>query len=53
MPENFVTPDTGPYLVLGLVVVGITLVGYVASLWLRWRSLLKDEQILDELSADA
>jgi hypothetical protein len=47
--EQFVTPDTGAYLILGLVVVGITLVGYVGSLWLRLRSSLSDEKTIEEL----
>ncbi len=47
--ENFVTPDTGAYLILGLVVVAIALAGYIGSLWLRLRSALSDEKTIQEL----
>jgi hypothetical protein len=45
------TPDTGAYLILGLVVTLSTFALYIASLWLRYRNLLQDEKTLQELDA--
>lgn len=51
MPAEFVTPDTGAFLILGLVVTGAAVLGYLASLWLRFRSARRDEETLHELQS--
>lgn len=48
----FVTPNTSSYLLLGLAVSAIILLGFVASLILRHRSLQRDLQTLDQLQRD-
>ncbi len=47
MPDA--TPDTVAYLILALAVVAIIAVGYVASIALRYRSLQKDLQVMEQL----
>lgn len=47
-----VTPDTGAYLVLGLVVIFGILATFVASMAIRYRSLKKDMQMLDQFQQD-
>ncbi|MBA3873347.1 MAG: hypothetical protein H0X30_29800 [Anaerolineae bacterium] len=47
MPDP--TPDTVAYLILALAVVAIIAVGYVASIALRYRSLQKDLQVMEQL----
>ncbi len=51
MPENG-TPDTGAYLVLGLVAIATVVLGYLASLYLRYRNLQKDQQLIEQLRDD-
>jgi len=51
MPTDFVTPDTTSFLILGLVVTLGTLLGYVASIVLRFRSARSDEDTLRELQS--
>lgn len=51
MPTDFVTPDTGAFLILGLAVTGVAVLGYIASLWLRFRSARHDEETLQELQS--
>jgi hypothetical protein len=48
MPEN-VTPDTAAYLALGLVAIAAVVLGYLASLYIRYRSLQKDQQLIEQL----
>ena len=50
MPEA--TPDTVAYLYLGLAVVSIIVVGYISSLVIRFRSLQKDLQVMEQLRDD-
>lgn len=45
----FVTPNTGDYLLLGLLVSAIILLGFVASLVLRHRGLQSDLQTIEQL----
>lgn len=47
MPEA--TPDTVAYLYLGLAVVAIIAVGFIGSIVLRFRSLQKDLQVMEQL----
>ena len=47
MPEA--TPDTVAYLYLGLAVVSIIAIGYISSLVIRFRSLQKDLQVMEQL----
>jgi hypothetical protein len=50
MPETAVTPDTTAYLFLALGLFFGVLVLFVASMSLRFRSLRKDEALIQELS---
>jgi hypothetical protein len=45
----FVTPNTADYLLLGLIVSAIILLGFVVSLILRHRSLQRDLQTIEQL----
>lgn len=45
-------PDTLAYLLLGLAAVGLVLGFLVVSMMLRYRSLDRDMQLLDELRDD-
>jgi hypothetical protein len=47
-----VTPDTGAYLVLGLVVIFGILSAFIASIVIRYRSLQKDVQLLEQLEQE-
>ncbi len=47
--DFFLTPDTQPYLLLGLGVASAIMLILLVSLILRWRSLLRDEAALGEL----
>ncbi|MCB9455994.1 MAG: hypothetical protein H6671_08415 [Anaerolineaceae bacterium] len=47
-----VTPDTGAYLVLGLVVIFTILAAFIGSMVIRYRSLKKDAQLLDQFQQD-
>jgi hypothetical protein len=48
MPDNSI-PDTGLYLVLGLVATFTILVAFLASMVVRFRNLRQDLQLLEEL----
>ena len=52
MDQTAPTPDTLSYLLLGLSVAGTLMVGYVASLLVRYRNLQKDEEMLKQLEDD-
>ncbi len=43
-------PATGDFLALGLGVILIVLGGFVASLYLRFRNLAKDEALIEQLA---
>jgi hypothetical protein len=42
-------PDTTGYLIMGLVVVFILLGGYITSLWMRYRNLQQDIQLIEQV----
>ena len=46
---NGTTPDTVAYLYLGLAVVAIITVSFVSSIFLRYRSLQKDLEVMEQL----
>ena len=46
------TPDTLNYMIYGYVVIFSVMAISLASLVLRWRSLKRDEVLLDELEKD-
>ena len=46
-------PDTGRYMILGMVVVIVLSVGYFASLVMRMRSAQRDIEVLSALQDDA
>jgi NhaP-type Na+/H+ or K+/H+ antiporter len=48
MPPNG-TPDTSAYLLLGLAVLVIILTLLIGSMVVRFRSLRKDEQVIEQL----
>ncbi len=43
------TPDTLSYLYLGLAVVTIIAVGFIGSMVIRYRSLQKDLELMEQL----
>ena len=43
------TPDTVAYLYLGLAAVAVIVVGYVGSIIVRYRSLQKDLEVMEQL----
>lgn len=43
------TPDTVNYMIGGQIVFAVVLAGYVISLIVRWRSLRREEQAIQEL----
>lgn len=42
-------PENGDFLLLGVAVVLTVLVLYGSSLWLRYRNLLKDRALIEQL----
>ncbi len=46
---NGTTPDTVAYLYLGLAVVATITIGFIGSIILRFRSLQKDLQVMEQL----
>ena len=46
---NGATPDTLSYLYLGLAVVAVIGLGFISSIILRFRSLQKDLQVMEQL----
>lgn len=46
---NSTTPDTVAYLLLGLAVVSLIGAGFIGSLYIRYRNLQKDLQVIDQL----
>lgn len=49
MPE---TPDTIAYLFFGLAVIAVFVAGYVATIYMRFQSAVRDEQVLRSLDDD-
>lgn len=49
MPE---TPDTIAYLFLGLLFITVFVAGYLTTIYLRFQSATRDEQVLRSLSED-
>jgi hypothetical protein len=49
---NGTTPDTLSYLLLGLAIVTLIAVGFIGSMVLRYRSLQKDLQVMEQLRDD-
>lgn len=47
-----VTPDTGAYLALGLVVIFGILSAFIVSMVVRYRSLQKDVQLLNQFEQE-
>ena len=45
-------PDTGAYLILGLVVVAVILGGFILSMVVRHRSLSRDIELIRQLAED-
>lgn len=46
---NQTTPDTVAYLLLGLGVVTLIAAGFLGSLYVRYRNLQKDLQVIEQL----
>ena len=49
---NGTTPDTVAYLYLGLAAVAVIAIGYISSIIIRYRSLQKDLQMMEQLRDD-
>lgn len=49
---NNTTPDTLAYLWLGLATVTVIGVGFLGSMYVRYRNLTKDVQLLQQLHND-
>lgn len=45
-------PDTGSYLILGLIVTFVLIVALVGSMAARYRSLQKDLALIEQLKQD-
>ena len=45
-------PDTGAYLILGLVVVAVIMGGFILSMVVRFRSLSRDIELIRQLAED-
>jgi hypothetical protein len=43
------TPDTSGYLIAGYLVFSVVFFGYLASLYLRWKALTREHEILDQV----
>lgn len=43
------TPDTTNYMILGYAVFSLVMAGYLASLFIRFRNLKQDLEVLEEL----
>jgi hypothetical protein len=44
------TPDTVNYMIAGYIIFVIVMVSYLASLYIRWRNLQREQQALDEIA---
>ncbi len=42
-------PDTVNYFIAGYTVFAIVMIGYLASLYVRWRNLEREQHMLDEI----
>lgn len=45
------TPNTLNYMLAGYIIFSVTFLGYLVSLWARWRSLQSEEQSLQEIDS--
>lgn len=45
-------PETTDYMILGYIVAGIIFAVTAGSIWWRYRSLAKDEALLEQLERD-
>jgi hypothetical protein len=45
-------PETTDYMILGYAVAGVIFAVTVGSIWWRYRSLTKDEALLEQLERD-
>lgn len=41
--------ETTVYMIAGYTIVFVVIALYIASLWLRWRNLQRDQSMLDDL----
>jgi hypothetical protein len=46
------TPDTIPYLILGYVIIGGVGLGYILTMVLRHRNLLRDLEVIQKIQKD-
>lgn len=46
------TPDNVAYLALGLLATGGLMLGFIGSLFARFRSLQQDMRVIEQLQAD-
>jgi hypothetical protein len=48
--QEFTTPETADFLFLGLGAVAVFTLGYIATMFLRYRNLQKDMDLIQELA---
>jgi hypothetical protein len=48
MFTRLLIPDTVDYMIAGYVVISVMLIGYILSLFLRWRKALREFLILKD-----
>ena len=44
------TPDTVNYMITGYIAFAVIMSTYLASLFIRWRNLKRELQVLDEIA---
>jgi hypothetical protein len=50
--DNFTTPETANFLYLGLGSVALFTLGYIGTLFVRYRNLQKDIELIQQLAED-
>lgn len=43
------TPDTSSYLTLGMAAIAVIVLGYAASIYIRFRNLQQDYRLIEQL----
>lgn len=49
---EFTTPETADFLILGLGSVALFTLGYVATMFIRYRNLQKDIELIQQLAEE-
>ena len=48
--QEITTPETADYLLLGLGSVALITLGYIATMYIRYRNLQKDIDLIEQLA---